>query len=657
MSDSAPTNTGNAMGDACCAVAPNRDHVESSRGWTQNWRGFAAAVAAVAWLIGVTGELSNNSRLATVALSIAVVAGGSTFVPSSLRALHQGRIGVALLMTIAGAGAIILGQLSEAASLAFLFSVSEALEELAITRSRRGLRAVLQLVPETSTVRRNGMVVDVPTNQVEIGDVIVLRAGARLSTDGVIRDGRSVIDVSAVNGESIPVESGPGDKIFAGSINGGGQLDIVATANASESTLARIVHAVEEAQDRKGRAQRLADRIARPLVPAIMVVATAVAVIGSLLGDPAVWIERALVVLVAAAPCAFAISVPVAVFAAIGSATSTGMVVKGGAALEALATVRVVAFDKTGTLTRNQPVVVDVATWGTDAVTVLGIAAALEAHSNHPLADAITGSSAPIGDAADVVTLPGLGITGRVDGRDVRLGSPIFIPPGPLADDVQRMMEHGATVVVVERDSKAIGAIAVRDELRDEARHVVRELQELGLHVAMLSGDHHATAHAGGIAAGITDVRAQLLPGDKQRAIHELSQRGPVMMVGDGINDAPALASAAVGVAMGALGSDVAIEAADIAIMSDRLTHLPGLVLQARRTRRIIIQNLVMSGAIIATLVPLAGAGLLGLGVVVAIHEGAEIIVIANGLRARRRIFSTPIAPATRSRNRVAAHV
>lgn len=581
--------------------------------------------------MGVAGELTDHSAVATVAFWVAVVVGGATFVPSSLQAWRHGRIDVGTLMTIAGAGALVLGQLAEATSLAFLFSVSEALEEWAISRARRGLRAVLELVQATTTVRRDGEVVEVDTDSVKAGDVIVLRAGARLVTDGVVRDGRSVLDVSAVTGESIPIEFGPGDAIVAGSIKGGSQLEVVASAVAADSTLARTVHAVEEAQDRKGEAQRLADRIARPLVPAIMLVAGAVAVIGSLAGDPRAWIVRALVVLVAASPCAFAISVPVTVFAAIGAATRTGNVIKGGAALERLAQVRVAAFDKTGTLTRNQPTVVDIATHGADRATVLGLAATLEANSDHPLATAITGAATHAGGATDVHTVAGAGVTGTVTGHRIRLGSPTFVPPGPLTDDVQRMMAAGATVVVVERDDTTIGAIAVRDDLRDKAPAVVQQLRALGLDVVMPSGDHHATATAVGNAADIDDVRAGLLPDDKQAAIRELRERGPVMMIGDGINDA--LATADVGIAVGALGSDVAV---DIAIMSDRRTHLPGLVVHARRTRRIIMQNLVLSGAIIACFVPLAAAGVLGLGAVVAIHESAEIIVIANGLRARR---------------------
>ena len=626
------------MGDACCATSSTPPSDADGEGrLADRWRMLAAGGAAVSWAVGAAANMAGASGMAVAAFVVAVIVGGATFVPSSLRAVLRGRVGVGLLMTIAGVGALVLGELAEAAALAFLFSVSEGLEEWAVSRARRGLRAVLHLVPDTTLIRRGTEVIEVPTNSVAAGDLLVLRAGGRLVTDGVVADGRSVLDVSAVTGESIPVECGPGDRVVAGSINGGGVLEVVASAPSSDSTLARIVRAVEEAQDRKGTAQRLADRIARPLVPAIMVVAAAVAVVGSLLGDPGVWIERALVVLVAAAPCAFAISVPVTVFAGIGAATRSGAVIKGGAALEALARVRIVAFDKTGTLTRNRPVVVDVAAEpGTDSLSVLGLAAALEETSDHPLAAAITAAAAPSGAATNVHTVPGGGITGTVDGHPVRLGNPRFVAAGSLHADADRLAAAGATVVVVERDGAPVGVIGIRDELRPEAGDVVARLRRDGLQVAMLTGDHEATARAIGRSAGIDDVRAELLPDDKRAAVAELTRRAPVLMVGDGINDAPALATADVGMAMGALGSDVAIEAADIAIMSDDLSHLPGLVAHARRTRRIMVQNLVLSGLIIAVLVPVAGAGLLGLGVVVAVHEVAEIVVIANGLRARK---------------------
>lgn len=629
------------MSDACCgADAPDLDEAGT---WADRWKTVAAGVSAVSWILGVAFGVADASSEADVAFVLAVIAGGATFAPSAVAGVLRGRLGVGLLMTIAGLGAIVLGQIGEAAALAFLFSVSEALEEWAVTTSRRGLRSVLQLVPDTTMIRRGDIDVEVATGDVRVGEAMVVRAGERVATDGVIRSGRSVLDVAAVTGESIPVDVDEGDVVLAGSVNGGGLIEVVVTAPASDSTLARIVQAVEDAQDRKGRSQRLADRIARPLVPGVLIVAAGIAVVGALLGDPELWFQRALVVLVAASPCAFAIAVPVTVFAAIGAATRAGLAIKGGRALEALATVGTVALDKTGTLTRNEPTVIDTVSIGDHTVDeILSLAVALESNSDHPLAGAISAAAeGPVSRAEDVQSIAGHGITGIVGQESVRVGKPGFIDVAHLDADVRRLHGSGATVVMVERAGTTVGAIAIRDELRPEAAGVVASLRDqYRMRVAMLSGDNTATANAVGRDAGIDDVRGGLLPADKSTAVREIQRAGVVAMVGDGINDAPALATADVGIAMGVGGTDVAIEAADIAIMGDNLTHLPGLIGHARRTRRIMVQNLALSGIIIAVLIPVAAAGLLGLGAVVALHEIAEIVVIANALRAGRGIVA-----------------
>ena len=623
------------MADTCCEPRNADADADDDGHWLQEgWRTIAAIIAAVLWVAGLVA----SGGVADGLLIAAVVIGGSTFVPGAVQGVFAGRLGVGLLMTIAAVGAMILGEFAEAAALAFLFSISEALEDWAVTKSRRGLRHVLSLVPETTTVRRAGTTVDVATGDVDAGDVMVVRTGTRIPTDGVVVVGTSALDMSAVTGESIPVEVTVGDTVIAGGVNGGGLLDVRVTAKSSDSTLARIVRAVEDAQERKGRSQRVADRIAAPLVPGILVVAALIAGLGSVFGDAELWIERALVVLVAASPCAFAIAVPVTVFAAVGAATKAGIVVKGGAALEALATIRVVALDKTGTLTANKPVVIDVITAdGHTSDDVLRWAAALEANSDHPLAAAIVvAAQTPAVEAFDVQTMAGHGIAGVVGGTKVKVGKPDFADPGSLRVDAERLEAGGATVVVVECDGRAVGIIAVRDEVRPETPEVIADLRRIGLHVAMLTGDNEGTARAVGAAAGIDDIHASLLPTDKADVIERLRSRGPVVMVGDGINDAPALATADVGIAMGAAGTDVAIEAADVAIMGDSLIHLDDLIRHARRTRTIMFQNLALSGAIIVGLIPVAAFGILGLGVVVAIHEVAEIFVIANALRARR---------------------
>ena len=654
------------MGDACCGgpavtVASNTTTgPEHHEGWRERWRTYAAVAAAALWVAGVvSGWAGAPGGVADALFLAAVVVGGATFVPGAVRGLLAGRLGVGLLMTIGAVGAVVLGEYGEAAALAFLFSISEALEEWAITKSRRGLRAVLSLVPDTTRVRRPDGPVEISTAGVRIGDVMIVRSGERIATDGVIVTGSSALDVSAVTGESVPVDVGPGSGAIAGAVNGGGALEIEVTAPSSDSTLSRIVRAVEEAQDRKGRSQRIADRIARPLIPVILIVAAAIAVVGALIGDAAVWVERALVVVVAASPCAFAIAVPITVFAAIGAATRGGFVIKGGAALESLARIQVVALDKTGTLTRNRPTVIDVA--ATDAVSrhdVLRWAAALEAHSDHPLAAAIVDASTNTSHAVDVQTVAGHGLTGRVDGDVVRVGRRGFIDPGPLTIDADHFEADGGTVVLVEVDNRVVGAIDIRDEIRPEARAVVGDLHRLGLTTAILTGDNPGTARAIGAAAGIDGVHAGLMPTDKSAVVAELQQHGPVAMVGDGINDAPALAAADIGIAMGATGTDVAIEAADVAIMGDSLTHLPALFTNARCSRTIMIQNLALSGLIIGTLIPVAALGLLGLGTVVAVHEAAEILVIVNGLRARRTVHHHAITSdqQTPSTSRELAH-
>lgn len=567
----------------------------------------------------------------------ALLVGAYTFVPSTLRRLANGKIGVGTLMTIAAVGAVILGEVGEAAMLAFLFSISEGLEEYSLARTRRGLRALLSLVPEQATVLRQGAEIVVAAAALRVGDRMLVKPGERIATDGTIRDGRTALDVSAITGESVPIEAGPGTEVFAGSINGTGVLEVEVTTTAEDNSLARIVRIVEAEQARKGASQRLADRIAKPLVPGVMIAAALIAVIGSLLDDPVTWIERALVVLVAASPCALAISVPVAVVAAVGAASKLGVLVKGGAALEALGAVRGVALDKTGTLTANRPAVIEVATTN-DASRdqVLRLAAALEARSEHPLARAILAAVSEFTPASEVEAVTGAGLTGRFDGSTLRLGRPGWLDPGALAADVERMQQAGATAVLVEHDGHVLGAIAVRDELRPEAAEVVAQLRRDGYHVAMLTGDNHATAAALAKDVGIEDVHAELRPEDKARLIEKMRSQRKTAMVGDGVNDAPALATADLGIAMGAMGADVAIETADVALMGEDLRHLPQAFTHARRARRIMLQNVGLSLALIMALMPLALLGVIGLAAVVLVHELAEVVVIANGVRAGR---------------------
>ena len=627
------------MSDACCATDAPTDAVDPPRRLRDVREIRLSAVAGIGLAAGLVADVAGNGGVALAGYALALLAGGLTFVPDAARGLLRGRLGVGTLMAIAAIGAVILGEWGEAATLAFLFSISEALESYAMTKTRQGLRALLDLVPARATVLRGNREVSVAPDELEVGDLLVVRPGERVATDGMIQSGNSALDFSAITGESLPVERGPGDEVFAAAINGGAPLEVEVAAPTTDNSLARIVRIVEDAQERKGASQRLAERIARPLVPGVLVAAFAIAVVGSILGDPGTWVERSLVVLVAAAPCAFAISVPVTVVAAVGAATRSGVLIKGGAALEALGRVRTVALDKTGTLTRNQPAVVAVVSAnGTRPDELVALAAALERRSEHPLARAILAATSATDTATNVEAIPGSGLVGRLNGSELRLGRPGFVEPGPaLKADVRRLQGDGATVVLVERDGTTLGAIAVRDELRPDAPIAVERLHALGMRTAMLTGDNARTAEALAAAAGIDDVNADLLPTDKVDVVETLRHNRPTAMVGDGINDAPALASADVGIAMGAIGTDVAIEAADVALMGDDLRHLPDTLVHARRAGRIMRQNLLLSGGILVTLIPLAAAGVLGLAAVVAVHELAELVVIANGVRAGRR--------------------
>ena len=604
--------------------------------WTD--RGIMVPVfSGVAFLSGLICEWSGAEIPALVLFWIGLLLGASTFTPGAIRKLLKGKLGIGLLMTISAVGAVILGYVEEAAALAFLYSIAEALEDKAMDRARGGLRALLKLVPDTATVLVAGKQTEIAAKDLTIGQVMLVRPGERIATDGVVRAGRSSLDTSAITGESIPVEVEPGDAVSAGAINTAGALEVEATAAGTDNSLTTIVELVEQAQAEKGDRARLADRIARPLVPGVLILAALVALIGSLFGDPELWITRALVVLVAASPCALAISVPLTVVAAIGAASKFGVIIKSGAAFERFGTIRHVAVDKTGTLTRNQPAVTAVLT--ADGVTerqALAWAAALEQHSTHPLAAAITAAAPGVTAAIEVTEQAGHGIEGTVDGARVTVGSPRWLDADTLASQVTSLEEQGMTVVIVHRGGAPVAAIGVRDELRPEVPEVVRTLASQGIGVTMLTGDNARTARALAAQAGINDVRAELRPEDKAAAIGELSHDRSVAMIGDGINDAPALAGADIGIAMGATGSDAAIESADVAFTGHDLRLIPRAFDHARRGRRIINQNIVLSLLIITALLPLALFGVLGLAAVVLVHEIAEVIVILNGLRAAR---------------------
>ena len=637
------------MSDCTCSqhgkgsvAEPGTDGADDDEGpWWRDREVLLPLASTALFLIGLVCQFTGARIPALAAFWAGLIAGASTFVPGALKALiTRGRLGIGLLMTISAVGAVLLGQVDEAAALAFLYSISEALEDRAMDRARSGLSSLMRLVPETAVVRRPDGQAEIPAEDLRPGDILVVRAGDRIATDGVITDGRTSLDLSAITGESIPVAAGPGDDAPAGAVNTSGVIEVRATAPGTDNSLTTIVSLVEQAQADKGRRARLADRIAKPLVPGVLVLAVLVGVLGSAFADPGVWITRSLVVLVAASPCALAIAVPVTVISAIGAASRFGVIIRSGAAFERFGGIRHVALDKTGTLTNNRPEVVDVVTSdGFSSEQVLAWAGALERISSHPLAAAITRTAdahaRPV-TARGVVETPGRGISGQIEQATVMVGSPRWHDAGGLAVDIALMESKGITSVVVWRDSSAVGAIGVRDELRTGAAEAVSALKAVGIGVTMLTGDNPRAARVLAGQAGISDVRAGLHPEEKSEAVTELCAGAPTAMIGDGINDAPALAAADVGIAMGVGGSDAAIESADVAFTGQDLRLLPRAFAHARRARRIMNQNLVLAILIIAALLPLAVTGVLGLAQVVLIHEGAEVLVILNGMRAAR---------------------
>ncbi|MDR0435679.1 MAG: cadmium-translocating P-type ATPase, partial [Propionibacteriaceae bacterium] len=636
--------------DECCGAAnrplPKSDAchdgdqpsiTEQRPPWWRDPALLPAAISGVSLAVGYGLAAGGFAVASVVAQAVSLLTGAYTFVPGALKRLVRGKLGVGTLMTLAAVGAVALGRVGEAAALAFLFSLAEALEDRAMDRAKEGLRSLLALIPNTVRVVRAAAETIIDATEVRIGDVLIVGAGERVATDGIVMAGRSSVNTAAVTGESIPVEVGPASPIAAGSINGSGTLRITATADGRDNSLTQIVALVEQAQSRQGERARLADRIARPLVPSVLLAAVLVAGYGVFSGDFWTWAERALVVLVSASPCALAIAVPVTVITAVGAASRFGAIIKSGEAFEQLGEIHTVALDKTGTLTCNQPRVAQVApATGWTRAEVLELAAALETSSSHPLAAAITAAAPDTPGAAEVVEEPGNGLRGRVGNIAVRVGNTRWLDPTELTPTAAAMAQQGMTVVAVTAAGKLAGLIGVRDELRPEAAETIGLLRGLGINVAMLTGDNERTARALAAQAGITHVHAEQLPGDKAAAITALNRRNPTAMVGDGINDAPALASATVGIAMGLKGAAAAVESAAVAFTGEDLRLLAYTFDYARRGRRIMTANIAMSLGIIVALVPLALFGVLGLTGVVLVHEATEVAVILNGLRAAR---------------------
>lgn len=553
-----------------------------------------------------------------------------------------------LLMTVAVVGAMIIGEWFEAATVSFLFALSLTLEGWSVGRARRAIASLLDLAPPTAhLLRPDGTEAVVPVAEVRLGSRFIVAAGERIPLDGRVTDGASAVNQAPITGESIPVEKQRGSQVFAGTINGDGTLTIRATKKAEDTTLARIIRMVEEAHTRRAPSEQWVERFARIYTPAVMVLALLVFLVppvalGQAWGD---WFYRALVLLVIACPCALVISTPVSIVAALASAARAGVLVKGGAFIELPARLKAIALDKTGTVTRAEPQVAKVIPLGNHTeAELIARAAALEARSTHPLARAIIRYAEAHGiapePAAEVQLLQGKGLTGRFDGEAFWLGSHRYVVERKQdTPEVARIAEgleaDGKTVLVVGNTRHVCGLIAVADTIRPQARNVVQQLHAAGIaHVVMLTGDNRITAQAIARALGIDEAYAELLPEDKVKKLEEIiALYGTVAMVGDGVNDAPSLARASLGIAMGTIGSDAAIETADIALMTDDISKLPWLIRHSKRTLAIIRQNIAFALVVKAAFVILTFAGMASLWAAIAADTGASLLVVLNGLR------------------------
>lgn len=585
------------------------------------WKGAGMAVAALAiWLAGI-----------------------STY-KKGLAALMRGKLNINALMSVAVTGAFLIGQWPEAAMVMALYAIAELIEAKAVDRARNAIKGLLALAPEEALVLgANGEWVVTPASAVPLEAIVRIKPGERVALDGVVTKGNSAINQASVTGESIPVDKAPGDAVFAGTINETGELEFRVTAAANNTTLARIIHAVEQAQGTRAPTQRFVDRFAAIYTPAVFATAVAVAVLMPVLTS-LTWLEalyKALVLLVIACPCALVISTPVTVVSGLSAGARRGILIKGGTYLEGARLLKAVALDKTGTITEGKPKLVDWQVWGqADEASVKVLAASLSSRSDHPVSQAITNGLAIAPAPVDTfVALPGRGVSGAVNGQTLVLGNHRSIHErGLCTPELEAALavheQQGRTITLLADETRVLALFAVADTIRESSKQAVAELLALGVTPVMLTGDNAATAKAIAEQAGITDARGDLLPEAKLEAIKEMQKRyGATGMAGDGINDAPALAQADIGFAMGGAGTDTAIEAADVVIMNDDLQRVAETVRLSQRTHAVLWQNISLALGIKSIFLVMAVFGTASMWMAVFADMGASLLVVANGLR------------------------
>ena len=589
-----------------------------------------------------------STLLARAFYAVGIIAGCGMVLPKAWRSLTSLRPDMNLLMTVAVFGAALIGEWSEGATVAFLFSLSLLLESWSVGRARNAIGKLMDLSPPMANLKlASGQTKLVSPGEVLVGSIVIVRPGDKLPLDGKVIAGNSSINQASITGESVPVEKKVGELVFAGTVNGDGLLEVETTKLADDTMLAQIIRMVGDAQSKRAPSEMWVEKFAAIYTPAVMIAAILILVIPPLLfgGVWSEWFYRALVLLVIACPCALVISTPVSIVAALAAAARHGVLIKGGLFVEAPSRLRAIALDKTGTITMGKPSVVQLVPMnGHDEMELLIRAVALEQSSSHPLAQAIVsevekrGLKLPVAEQFEIIQ--GKGARGTIDGKLYWLGSHRYLEErGQETPEVHEQLESlqsaGRSIVVVGNDKHVCGFIALGDSIRSESPNTIAELHRLGIEkIVMLTGDNAGTAQLVAKAVGIDEVKAELLPADKVKAVADLvEQYGQVAMIGDGVNDAPALARATIGIAMGAVGSDAAIETADIALMSDELAKVPWLIRHSRNTMQIIRQNIIFSLAVKGIFVILTFAGLSSLWGAIAADTGASLLVVANGLR------------------------
>jgi len=641
--------------------AHDRDHGALAERLELPFAIAAGVFLAAGWLLDAFGEVKPSIPLGFYLAGYFF--GGFFTLREAIESVARGRFEIDFLMLLAAGGAAILGAWAEGALLLFLFSLGHAMEHHAMGRARKAIKALGELTPRTATVRRDGREETVDVADLQIGDTVLVKPNERIPADGFIVRGASSVDQSPVTGESVPADKRPVadidaarrwperidkvHRVFAGTINGSGSLEVIATKRSEDTTLARVVKMVTRAEAQRSPTQRFTDQFQRIFVPAVLMLVILL-MFAPLVIDEAVSnsFYRAMAVLVAASPCALAIATPSAVLSAVARAGRGGVLVKGGGPLENLGRLKSIAFDKTGTLTTGKPRLRDVLPAdGIDERELLSVAVAVERLSDHPLAAAIVRDGRDrlggegVGMARDLESVTGRGVRARLNGEVIEIGKiDLFTEngdgvPQPIRESVERLESTGRTTMIVRRGERYLGVLGLMDAPREEAARVIARLRELHIErMVMISGDHQRVVDAVAAALGLDDARGDLLPEDKKATIEALREAGDVAMVGDGVNDAPAMARATVGIAMGAAGSDVALETADVALMADDLNHLPFAVGLSRQTSRVIRQNLWLSLGMVAVLVPATILGL-SIGPAVALHEGSTLAVVFNALR------------------------